>query len=64
MPKQKTTKSVLKRFKITKKGNIMRGIHGSRHRMLHKHKNQIRKFAEPVKLTKKQSVIIKRMINL
>jgi large subunit ribosomal protein L35 len=63
MPKLKTKKSVLKRFKITKTGKVMRGHHGSRHRMFHKSKKRIRKFAEPIALNLRQSKIVKALIN-
>lgn len=63
MKKQKTIKSILKRFKITASGKIMRGHHGSRHRMFHKSKNRIRKFAEPVALNNFQNKTLKKFLH-
>lgn len=41
--KQKTKKSVLKRFKITKKGKILHRAHGSRHLKSAKTKRRLRR---------------------
>lgn len=62
MPKQKTRKSVLKRFKVTASGKLFRGHPYARHRRFHKSKRRIRHFAKPVKITNKQAKIIKKLI--
>lgn len=64
MNKQKTKKSVLKRFKITKSGKVLRGHIGGRHRKAHKTKKRIRHFAEPIVLSTKKARGIKRLLGL
>ncbi|MBI4990920.1 50S ribosomal protein L35 [Candidatus Gottesmanbacteria bacterium] len=63
MPKQKTRKTILKRFKITASGKVLRGHQYGRHRRSHKTKRRIRSFKEPVQLPTKQARIVKLMIN-
>jgi large subunit ribosomal protein L35 len=63
MPKLKTRKAILKRLKITKTGKVLRGSHGSRHRMFHKDKRRIRRMAEPKRVTEKQARVLKSLIN-
>ena len=62
MSKQKTKKSILKRFKITGRGKILRGHQYARHRRTHKSKRRIRRFKEPSKLTTKQARLVKSLI--
>lgn len=62
MPKQKTKKSLSKRFKITAGGKVIRGHQAGRHRKSHKSKRRIRTFAEPIKVNIKQAKIIKSVI--
>lgn len=62
MGKTKTKKSVLKRFKITKTGKVMRGSQYARHRRSRKNKRQIRRYKEPIKITYQQARVIKSMI--
>ncbi|OGG16051.1 50S ribosomal protein L35 [Candidatus Gottesmanbacteria bacterium RIFCSPHIGHO2_02_FULL_39_11] len=62
MPKQRTNKTIAKRFKVTSTGKIMRGHHGSRHRMSHKNKRQIRRFSEPKQVNKSFYKAIKNII--
>lgn len=64
MPKQKTRKSAVKRFKITKKGKVLRGHQYARHRRAHKSKRRIRSYHRPVALNKQQEKKIKRMLGL
>lgn len=54
---------MLKRFKVTGTGKILRGHHGARHRMFHKSKNRRRKFSEPIALNSLQTKAIKNLIH-
>lgn len=63
MPKKKTRKSYLKRFKISAGGKITRFKQYGRHRRIHKTKRRTRTFAEPMKLNTKQTNIIKPLIS-
>ncbi|MBI3379203.1 50S ribosomal protein L35 [Candidatus Gottesmanbacteria bacterium] len=62
MSKQKTKKSILKRFKVTSSGKLFRSHPGSRHRRAHKTNRRIRHFSKPVEITKKQAKIVKALI--
>ena len=64
MPKQKTRKSVQKRFKITKTGKVLRGHQYSRHRKAHKSKRRIRTYHRPKQLSTQQGNRIKKMLGL
>jgi ribosomal protein L35 len=61
--KLKTSKTLFKRFKITKKGKLIRNKQFARHLRANKNKRRIRRFKEPVVLSKKQSNKLKRFIN-
>jgi large subunit ribosomal protein L35 len=63
MTKHKTRKSILKRFKITGSGKVIRSHQAIRHRHSHKSKRRIRTFAEPVKLSNRQAKFVKNMLN-
>ncbi len=43
MPKQKTNKSAAKRFRVTRRGKVMRRMAGHRHLLAHKSKKRKRK---------------------
>lgn len=62
MYKQKTRKTIMKRFKITKTGKIMRGHHLARHKRINKSGSRRRRFKEPVHLTGKNAKIIRTLI--
>lgn len=62
MPKQKTKKTVKKRFKITKSGKILRGHQYAGHRRSHKSKRRIRTYKKPLELSAKQSLEIKKLL--
>ncbi len=62
MPKQKTRKSVLKRFKITSSGKILRGKQYGRHRRAHKSKRRIRTFAKMSEMKGHLAQYIKKII--
>lgn len=44
MSKHKVRKTLLKRFKVTKSGKVLRGKQNSRHRKSHKSKQRIRNY--------------------
>lgn len=62
MSKQKTKKSILKRFKISGTGKVFRGHPYARHKRASKTKRRIRHFAKPVEITKKQANRLKKII--
>lgn len=62
MPKNKTHKTIQKRFKVTKTGKVMRGHLGARHRMFHKEKGRKRHFREPIKVGLRMAKVIKSLI--
>jgi large subunit ribosomal protein L35 len=62
MPKQKTKKSAVKRFKITKNGKVLRGRGNAQHRKSHKSKRQIRHSKHQVKLSVRQARQVISMI--
>lgn len=51
MPKQKTKKSLAKRFKITKNGKVMRRHNFIRHLRVKKSKSKRRSQKQPVEMT-------------
>lgn len=62
MKKQKTRKSISKRFKITGKGKVIRGHQSARHRRARKSKRRIRHFAQPIVLGVRQAKVVKSVI--
>ena len=50
MVKQKTKKSVVKRFRITKHGKVLHRTPGGRHKRSQRSKSQIRAIKRPKKL--------------
>lgn len=62
MPKMKIRKTLLKRFKVTKTGKVLRGQQMSGHRKFHKSKNQIRAHRDTKSLSLQQAKIIKKLI--
>lgn len=65
MPKVKTKKSVIKRFKITKTGKILRSHQlRSNHLRRHKSKSALRRHARPIQVNKADLKIIKKMMGV
>jgi ribosomal protein L35 len=62
MGNRSVNKTIKKRFKLTKNGKLMRKHKDAGHRMSHKNKRQIRRFAEPLELSKALSKMVKRYI--
>lgn len=62
MPKQKTKKTISKRFKITKSGKILRGRQYGRHRRFHKSRSLRKTYKKSVELTKSQTKVIRKLI--
>ena len=58
----KTRKSILKRFKITRKGKILRRAVGQDHYLAKKPGKKIRKLRRLIPLSKSEIKIIKKMI--
>lgn len=63
MPKVKTRKNVLKRFRLTKTGKVLRGTQNARHLRSNKSKSQTRRFKEPKRLSPAFEIMVKHMIN-
>ncbi len=62
--KQKTRKSVAKRFKITATGKVLRRVQNSRHLRRKKSKRARRNYRKYVEVTGKQAKKIKQMMGL
>ena len=62
MPKLKTRKSITKRFKITKKGKILRRPIGQDHLRAKKKGKKIRQSRKMIKVSKDELKKIKRLI--
>jgi ribosomal protein L35 len=58
MPKIKTKKTILKRFKVTKKNKVIRGHLGARHKKFNKIKRRIRHFKEPIMLSTRTAKLV------
>lgn len=63
MPKQKTKKSAMKRFKLTKTGKLLRRRQNSKHLKTKKSKSQIRRAKGTAQLFGKFKSKIKRLIS-
>ena len=63
MPKQKTRKTVAKRFKITKSGKVLRGHQYSGHRKAHKSKRRKSSYHGTVKLSTRMATKIKKLMH-
>lgn len=62
MPKQKTRKSISKRFKITANKKVLRGHQSARHKRANKSKRRIRTFAKMVEVLGHEAKVIKQLI--
>lgn len=62
--KQKTRSGVLKRFKVTATGKILRRAQNMRHRRRIKSKKAIRAYRKPIEVKGKWARKIKRMLAL
>lgn len=62
MPKIKTKKVVAKRFKITKRGKVIRGRQMGRHLKIKKSKARIRRQKEPAKIKGRFAKSVKRFL--
>lgn len=62
MGKMKIKKSIAKRFRVTKRGRVVRGRQYSRHLKIHKRKSRRRRYKEPAHLTGKQAKKIKKLL--
>lgn len=65
MPKIKTTKSVIKRVKVTKNGKIIRSHQlRANHLRRHKSKSALRRHAKPMVVAKGDAKQLKRMLGI
>jgi large subunit ribosomal protein L35 len=64
MPKQKTNKSVAKRFKVTKSGKVKRGKPGRRHLLSVKSAKQRRRLRRKEILGSEEAFKIKKLLGL
>ena len=64
MPKQKTNKSAAKRFKVTKKGKIMRRMASHGHLLAHKSRKRKRKYRKDRQLKPMDAMRLKRLLGL
>ncbi len=62
MPKLKTSKGAAKRFKLTKKGKIKRGMAGKRHILTKKSRRRKRYLRKAKGLAGKGGKLIKRLL--
>lgn len=62
--KQKTRKSIAKRFKVTASGKVLHRAQGMRHLRRKKSKKAIRGYAVPREITGKLAIKIKQMLRL
>jgi large subunit ribosomal protein L35 len=62
MPKLKTHKTAVKRFKITGTGKIMRRRSGNNHMFFHKSGAQKRRLDTPAVLSKTESKRVRRLL--
>ena len=64
MNKRKTSKSAAKRFKVTASGKIMRRHSHARHILTKKPRKRVRKLVSSAVVSKPDSKVVKRMLNL
>lgn len=62
MPKQKTRKSVAKRFKVTKTGKVMRRGSCGRHLKASKSKKRCRRQKVPKQVTGRMAIKLKKIL--
>ena len=64
MPKQKTNKSAAKRFRVTKKGKVLRRMAGHGHLLAHKSRKRKRKAHRPLNCQPADAKRMKRLLGL
>lgn len=64
MPKQKISKSVRDRFKITKKGKIIRRKIGQRHLKSNKRRTNLRRGKEPIQVIGHLEKKLKKLLGI
>lgn len=62
MVKQKTKKSVIKRFRVTKTGKVLHRSHGARHKRSQRSKSRIRFLKRPKNLFNTIAKKIKKIL--
>ncbi len=64
MGKQRTRKSALKRFRVSKKGKVMHRSHYARHLKASKSKRQLRSLRQTKQLSGRVATKVKKMLGL
>ena len=64
MNKRKTSKSAAKRFKVTATGKIMRRHSHARHILTKKPRKRVRKLVASALVSKPDSKVVKKMLNI
>ena len=64
MNKRKTSKSAAKRFKVTARGKIMRRHSHARHILTKKPRKRVRKLVSSAVVSKPDSKVVKKMLNI
>ena len=62
MPKQKTRKSITKRFRVTKNGKVLRRQGFARHLNTKKSKKKLRRLKKTIEVDKSHSKKIKKLL--
>ena len=64
MAKRKTSKSAAKRFRVTGTGKLVRGHSHARHILTKKPRKRVRKLSSQVLVSKPDSKVVKKMLNI
>jgi len=62
--KRKTSKSAAKRFRVTATGKIMRRHSHARHILTKKPRKRVRKLVSSAEVSKADSKVVKKMLNI
>jgi large subunit ribosomal protein L35 len=62
--KRKTNKSAAKRFKVTATGKVMRRHSHARHILTKKSRKRVRKLVASAQVSKPDSKVVKKMLNI
>ena len=64
MAKRKTSKSAAKRFRVTGTGKLVRGHSHARHILTKKSRKRVRKLSSSALVSKPDSKVVKKMLNI
>jgi large subunit ribosomal protein L35 len=62
--KRKTSKSAAKRFRVTGTGKLVRGHSHARHILTKKSRKRVRKLSSSALVSKPDSKVVKKMLNI